>query len=214
MLYINELKPWMFIRTKINNGLWYPNILISIKDRNLIIPILENQISNNVLEHDFIKVSFSIEQIEIKYLCIVEEIIFEKNLKMSLKILKEEFWTNIRKTERIEINSICKIVFKQTMINAYIADISLTGCRIISNEQLEKAITYKIFMYKENTINENFVNLYGNIKRRCINNNKLEYGIQFLNITDKELDEIAIIIEKAHAHTKNTIENLLNKYQS
>jgi len=212
VIYTNKLKPLMQIKTKFHNELWNQSILISIKDGNLIIPILEEQINNSILEHDFIKVAFSLGRIEITYLCIVEKIMFEENLKMSLKILKEEFWTNTRSAERIEVNFVCKIILGQNVVNSYVTDISLTGCRIISSEQLVKNNTYTICIFKENKIDKNCIKLYGDIKRRCVNNTKLEYGIQFLNTADKELEELSMILERTHNRNKNIIEKLINKY--
>ena len=143
----------------------------------------------------------------------VEKIFFDNNLKMSLKILKEKFWENIRKTERTEVNYICKISSDEANHNAYLTDISLTGCKIISNEQLRKNSTYAIYIYRENRANDNYLKLYGNIKRVCANGTKLEYGFQFLNVTDRELEFIKYISSNSNNQYDAAINKLINEYQ-
>lgn len=213
MIYTNKLKSWLPIKTKYNSDLWYPNILINAKNNKLTIPISKNQLNINILENDFIKIALRFGNIEVTYLCIVEQLLFENSPKMVLKILKEHIWENIRKSERVEVNFFCKVILNQTIINSYITDISLTGCRILSNEQLDKNKTYTIHMFKENEINENFLKLYGNIKRRSVNGTKLEYGFQFINIANMELEAISVIIQKIHMHDKIILEKLLEKHK-
>ena len=211
--YIDQLKPWVQIRTKLGNDLWYPNILISIKDKNLVIPISKNHIKNTLLENDFIKVSFSMKRMEITYLCLVENIFFENTLKMSLKILKEEIWENIRSYKRVDVNFICKVISGNFVANSYMTDISLSGCKIVSSSQLEKDEKYTICVFSENEPDKEFLKLYGLIKRRCIINNKLEYGIHFFNNTDKEKEVISKIVNEVNNSIKKTISNLLKKHK-
>jgi hypothetical protein len=210
--YSDKIKPWMLIRTKFNNDLWYPNILISVENKGLVIPLIKNHINSNILEHDFIKVSFNINQIETTYLCIVEQVLFDDNPKMFLKILKEENWENTRNAERIEVNFISKLILNETIVNSYVTDISLTGCKIISNEQLRQNDTYEIHIFKEDTTNKELLKLYGNIKRRSVKGSKLEYGVQFLNCTDQEIESISRIVEKTHENTKKIMLDLYKKY--
>lgn len=210
--YIDKIEPWMKIRNMFDDKIWQPNILIDKQSKFLIIPILKNHIEKCILENDFIKIKCEINDLEITYLCIIEKILIE-NATMLLKILKEEAWKNIRKSERVEVNYYCKICKDDLCINSYMTDISKLGCRIISCEQLTENTAYTINVFKEHDLKNSFLKVFGNIKRRTIKGNKLEYGIEFINTTDIEAELISMIINSFKQNESTMIKNLCKRYK-
>jgi hypothetical protein len=192
-----------------NTNIWKVFLIHEIKDEDIII-ILDSKDTDVEMESgNSINLKFMANQYEYLVNTKISEVIDYKIIIISLKEFNAQKFLNIRKYNRYDTDLKVDVDFKDgQMMEGYVKNISLNGALISLAElkfQVHDIIKVNIFLSTKNKLYTN-----AKIQRAFINNNRVEYGIEFIDIENKTYEILKEEIMKYEKKLFNKF-NLINK---
>lgn len=211
--FLSTVTPGFSVKTQISSlNTWIPNTVLSTDKECMVIPFVDEYLRSTLLPNDVIKCRFGIGENEITLGCIVKDILFISPPTMLVKVLKVDVWKNMRASERFDVNYFCKAVTEEKFaFLSVVTNFSDTGAAFVCKDQIRTGSDIMLSVMTHEGIT---LDVYANIVRnRKTLDNKIEYGVRFINLTEEEKTKIEIVFESLRDQEREKIEKLHMKYR-
>ncbi|MFZ5989591.1 MAG: PilZ domain-containing protein [Bacillota bacterium] len=209
---LTVLKPGHPIKTYVKStNTWEVNIVLKVDGQNITIPFKEKYILESTMINDIIKCNFNVNKHSVNLTCVVKNIFLDPLPTMLIKVLKTEIKKNIRASQRYEVKYLGKINMKFLGEQiCYIYDISMTGARITTKQQLVMGNDVRLSILTNEAITIDC--LVVNIRDRRIHDDKLVYGLKFQNLTSEQGQKVTSIINNIESSEYSSLAFICKEY--